>query len=99
MGLVHPRVDNHDFELKLLNTIFYLLLSLKHYNLVEMIFNSKEPGIDLKEVLKPTYYAFLYLHNGPESVELLKAGSELREPVQMVLEKVKKMDINNFKID
>lgn len=85
-------VEN-SFEYKNLNKIFVILLAHRHFNLLLKIFESIS-DFNLKGMFKPVYFALLLLKEGKNSSEYLKAGPELHEIVNKVID-----DVNIYRID
>src|SRR5690606_37830027 len=75
-------------EKRLLNEILLLMLSRNQYHSAQDLFNRSE---NLREVLKPTYYALLTLLKKEYPNEIIKMGSELDQPVKDILNKVTEM--------
>ncbi|MGB8194421.1 MAG: AAA family ATPase [Chitinophagaceae bacterium] len=82
--------ENSVFEYSLLNQIIYHLLAAKQYNIVSKLF--LHTHMNLKERLKPTYYALIYLRDGNESQELLLVGREIEDSVSKVLHEIQKKE-------
>ena len=81
-----------DNEYNSFNDILLLLLSKKQYHSVLKIFN--ENTSNLKEKLKPTYYALMRLLKDEYPDEHIKMGSELEEPVNDVLKTIEKYAVD-----
>lgn len=73
------------------NRILLLLLSRKQYHLCLQIFNDFS---DLKDILKPTYYALMSFLTDDFPNEFTKMGKELEQPVNDILKKIEKMAID-----
>ncbi|MES2731411.1 MAG: hypothetical protein V4714_06670 [Bacteroidota bacterium] len=69
------------------NLIFILLLAKKQTQVVYRIF--EESQLDLKERLKPIWYALMYLMQDEFPDEYRRMGSELKETVDEILQQVK----------
>lgn len=83
-GIINSKLA---YENDALNDVFILLMSKNQCNSVLKIFN--ENAIDLKEKLKPTYYALMQLLKNDYPDEHIKMGKELEEPVKDILNAVK----------
>ena len=83
---------NGEFERKTrdLNMVLTLLLSKKQYHIVLNIFLKYK---ELKDKLKPTYYALMSLLKDEYTDEYLKMGKELEEPVKDILKTVEQYAI------
>ncbi len=64
-----------------------MLLADEHYNLVYKIF-TKINRMDLIDLFRPLYFAMIYLKEGKDSQEFLKAGPELTENILEILDKI-----------
>jgi len=73
-----------DFGLFLL-----LLIAKKQYHLTLKIFN--ENPHDLKDRFKPIYYALMYFMQKEYPTEYLRMGSELKQTVEEIVEKIQKL--------
>lgn len=71
-----------------LNDALLLLLAKHQYHLVLDLFSKNE---NLKEVLKPTYYALMTLIKDEYPNEIIKMGEELTQPVTDILERIEEM--------
>jgi hypothetical protein len=89
------KILNRNIEIlldeKLFNNSLILLLSRKQYHSVLKIFQSKE---DLKDILKPTYYALMTFLQDEYPNEIIKMGRELEQPVNDILAEIEKMKID-----
>jgi tetratricopeptide (TPR) repeat protein len=74
-------------EISSLNTLLLLMLAKKQYHSVLKIFT--ENKFKLRDQLKPTYYALMYILRNEYPDEILKMGSELHEPVLDILKEIK----------
>jgi len=74
----------------LLNEFFILLLAKKQYYAALKIFN--ENPFDLKERLKPVYYALMYFLKDDYPNEYKKMGAELKETVEEIINKVRQWE-------
>jgi nucleoside-triphosphatase THEP1/DNA-binding transcriptional regulator GbsR (MarR family) len=74
----------------LLNEFFILLLAKKQYYAALKIFN--ENPFDLKERLKPIYYAVMYFLKDDYPNEYKKMGAELKETVEEIINKVRQWE-------
>ncbi|WP_018343230.1 winged-helix domain-containing protein [Cytophaga aurantiaca] len=79
---------NHDY----LKKIILLLLAKKQYHFTYSLFENKK--INLKERMKPIYYALMFYMQKEYPNEYLKMGEELKQPVEDVLKEIKKMAID-----
>jgi len=77
-----------NLEYIILNRMFTIIMAQGHYNLVLKIFDSNE-SLNLKEIFKPIYYSLILLKEGENSPEFLKAGPELKEVINKIIEEVK----------
>ena len=66
-----------------------LLMAKKRYHLALKYFQQKE--LDLKERLKPVYYALMHFMQDEHPNELKKAGGEIKETVEEVIARVKQL--------
>lgn len=74
----------------ILNDVIFQLLIAKHqYHTVYNLFQDKE--LKLKDRMKPIYYALMHFMKDEYPNEYLKMGSELKEPVEEIIEKILKM--------
>lgn len=71
-----------------LTTYFIRLIASKQYKLVEQLFNLDT--INLKQILKPLYYASIY-NQDQHSNEYLKAGEEMNETIKEIIEEIEKV--------
>jgi TPR repeat protein len=76
------------------DVIFYLLflMAKKQYHLTLKIFD-KNPH-ELKDRFKPVYYALMYFMQDEYPNEYRKMGDELKETVQEIIDKIKKLEID-----
>lgn len=72
--------------------VLNLLIAKKQYNYVYQLFQNEE--YNLKEKYKPIYYALMYFMKDQYPDEYLKMGSELKETVKEVIEKINQMSID-----
>ena len=79
--------EDHQKDMQL---FFLMLISKKQYETVFKIF--AESTIQLKERLKPIYYALMFFMKDQYPNEYLKMGSELKETVQEVIEKINELE-------
>ncbi|WP_090764439.1 hypothetical protein [Pedobacter soli] len=83
---------NVDFEgendQRLVSDVIMLLVLRGRYEEVATIFDSVN---NLKDILKPLYFAFLDLSGQKDANEYLKMGKELEQPVKDVMAKIGKM--------
>jgi hypothetical protein len=70
-----------------------LLISKKQYHLAFTLF--QENKFNLKEKVKPVYYALMNLLKNEYPKEYSRMGSEIRETVFEVLEKIKLLEKKN----
>lgn len=77
-----------DNSIDQLNDSILLLLSRQQYHLVFNLFTRHE---NLKEILKPTYYALMTLLKEEYPNEIIKMGEELTQPVADILERIEEM--------
>lgn len=64
-----------------------LLMAKKEYNAAFSLFQDESP-IDLQQILKPVYYALMNFLKDKYPKEYLKAGAELKDTIQEVIEMV-----------
>jgi len=77
------------FEYGSLGQTLIIFLNHKKYNIVQQVFDSNT-DLDLKDKIKPIYYAFVVLQNGPSSDEALKMGDEIKELVSVIVDSILK---------
>lgn len=77
-----------DSSIDRLNYSILLLLSKNQFHLVMKLFSEHE---NLKEILKPTYYALMTLLKEVYPNEVIKMGEELNQPVNDLLERIEEM--------
>lgn len=82
-----PFISENSFEKIMLQELFCLLLAQKYYNLVNKIFNDIKE-FDFANIFRPVYFAYVYLKDGKNSIEYLKAGPELQETISEILKRV-----------
>jgi TPR repeat protein/nucleoside-triphosphatase THEP1 len=78
---------------KHITNYFMLLISKKQYHLAFTLF--QENKFNLKEKVKPVYYALMNLLKNEYPKEYSRMGSEIRETVFEVLEKIKLLEKKN----
>ena len=83
----HFNQFNEDIQLYLL-----LLMAKKQYHLTLKIFN--ENPFQLKDRFKPIYYALMVLMKKEFPNEHLKMGSEIKQTVDEIIEKIKQMAVD-----
>nr|WP_314494245.1 AAA family ATPase [uncultured Chryseobacterium sp.] len=71
-----------------LTTYFIRLIASKQYNSVNQLFSLDE--IDFRQILKPLYYAFMK-YNKEGSNEYLKAGAEMNETIEEIINEIEKV--------
>jgi hypothetical protein len=77
------------------NKEFLLLLSKKKYDYLYSLFTEEENApLQLKDRLKPIWYALIYFMRDKYPNEYLKMGEELRETVEEIIAKVEQMAID-----
>lgn len=81
-----------DIKYLAIKHILYPLLAKKQYNYVYNLFQEKE--YNLKEHLKPVYYALMFFMKDKYPDEYLKMGSELKETVEEIISKINQMSID-----
>ncbi len=81
-----------DIDLNAAAPMVLLILAKKQYHTALQLFNN--PKHNLKERLKPTYYALMYLLKDEYPDEYIKMGKELEEPVRDILKKVEQWAID-----
>ncbi len=79
-------------EAQLLGKIVLILLSKKQYHTALNLFNNEK--FQLKDILKPTYYALMYLLKNEYPDEYIKMGRELEQPVKDILQKIEQYAID-----
>lgn len=84
----------HPLALLDINSFFLFLIAKKQYHSLKKYFDQQSPFGDLKEVLKPTYYALMFHLQDEYPNEYLKMGPELEETVQEIIAKAKQMAID-----
>ncbi len=80
------QIDNFQ---KHITNFFMLLIARKQYHLAYTLF--QEEQFNLKEKVKPVYYALLHLMKDEHPKEYSRMGAEIRETVFEVLEKIKQL--------
>ncbi len=85
------RLQEKSFDYYMLTQFFCLILAKTLYNLLYKIFE-EITSPPLKEIFKPVYYACVYLTEGNNSLEFLRAGPEIQGPIQNILEVVKRLE-------
>ncbi len=85
-------MENKDYieDFTVLPEFFILLLAKKQYYAALKIFN--ENPFDLKERLKPIYYALMYFLKDDYPNEYKKMGAELKETVEEIINKVRQWE-------
>ncbi len=78
----------YKFEL-LTKTYLMLILAKKQYSFAHKLFT--ESKIELRERLKPIYYALMYFMKNEYPDEMKKMGSELEQTVMEIVEEIKEM--------
>lgn len=76
------------FDQRLMSEVIMLLIARKRYSDVTKIFDSFE---NLKDIIKPLYFAFLEEMDEKDSNEYLKMGRELEQPVKDVIAEIGEM--------
>ncbi len=84
--------EDIDDYLPYVNDCLIMLLAKKQYHLVLKVFS--EDKYNLKEKLKPTYYALMFLLIDEYPDGYIKIGKELNALVQEILEEIKQMSID-----
>lgn len=69
-----------------------LLLSKKQYHFTHKLFQNEK--FNLKERLKPIYYALMHYMKDEYPNEYLRMGEELKQPVEDVMKKVEEMAVD-----
>jgi len=83
---------SEEYKEELLSEItsyFIRLLAKSQYNLVSNLFTSKK--INYKQIIKPVYYAFMTYLKDQFPNEYLKAGSEMNETINEILEEIERV--------
>ena len=83
--------DSKNYQDRILNKTFLLLLSRKQFHSVLNIFETKE--FNLKNKLNPIYYALMHYLKDEYPNEILKMGEELKQPVEDIMKRVEEMAI------
>ena len=83
------------FEYIYLHNIFSLILVHQHYNFMHKTLN-KMKDFNLVEVFRPIYFALVLLEEGKDSQEFLKAGPEIQETIEEIINEVNTVR-NDFK--
>jgi TPR repeat protein/DNA-binding transcriptional regulator GbsR (MarR family) len=84
--------DDEDFKQHLIGGLteyFVLLIAKKEYALAKNIFNSEV--LNYKQILKPVYYALMNFMKNEFPNEYLKAGSELQETIDEIINEIGKL--------
>ena len=69
-----------------------LLMEKKRYHLALKYFQQKE--LDLKERLKPVYYALMHFMQDEHPNEFKKAGGEIKETVEEIVARIKQTAVD-----
>jgi TPR repeat protein/GTPase SAR1 family protein len=72
-----------------LTAYFIRLIASKQYNLTKQLFSSQI--IDFKQILKPLYYAFMRYNKEEDPNEYLKAGAEMNETIEEIINEIEKV--------
>ena len=64
-----------------------LLIAKRHYDIAYSLFQHEE-GIDLKQILKPVYYALMNFMKDVFPKEYLKAGTEMKDTVNEIIKNI-----------
>ncbi len=86
-------LNNKDFlsnNVEDVGLLLSMLLAKKQFNTVLNVF--KENNHQIKDRYKPFYYALMYIMRKEFPDEYLKMGHELKETVDEILEKIKKLE-------
>ncbi len=83
--LINFDINNGYFE-----TLIILLMAKKQYHFVAEIFEKGQP-VNLKDQMKPIYYALMYNLKDEYPNEFLKMGEELIQPVDDVRRKIEEI--------
>ncbi len=84
-------IDNISNEQNYITNFFILLISRKQYHLALNLFQKEK--YQLKEIIKPVYYALMYLMKDEEyHREYKRMGSEIKETVDEILEIIKDIE-------
>lgn len=79
-------------NLEYFQKLILLLLSKKQYHFTYFIFEKLE--LNLKERIKPIYYALMFHMQNEYPNEYLKMGEELKQPVEDILKKIEVMTVD-----
>lgn len=87
-------LDNNEVDkLTIISIYLESLMSKKQYNLAKKLFDLEE--YNLKEKIKPTWYALMYYMQDEYPNEFKKMGSELKESVDYIIKQVEKSKMDN----
>lgn len=81
-----------DSTIENIKEMFLLLIAKGQYNKTLSLFDYE--GFNLKERLKPLYYALMHFMKDEYPNEILRMGEELKQPVADVLKKIEQMAID-----
>ncbi len=82
--------SSNEYDRDTMNQLILLLLSRNQFHTALDLFSKIE---NLKEILKPTYYALMTFLKNEYPNEVLKMGKELEQPVNDVLKKIEEMKV------
>jgi hypothetical protein len=80
-----------EFELDRMQNVILLLLAKKQYHSVLKIFNDEK--LNLKDKIKPIYYALMIYLKDEFPNEHIKMGEELKQPVEDIMKRIDEMAI------
>lgn len=98
LTLAQPLIDDafndndEEFKQHLISELteyFVLLLAKKQFTLAKDIFNNE--AVNYKQILKPVYYALMNFMKSEYPSEYLKAGAELQETIEEIIDEVGKI--------
>ncbi|WP_241331352.1 hypothetical protein [Chryseobacterium arthrosphaerae] len=84
--------EQEDYKEELVSELtayFIRLIASKQYNLLMQLFSLQM--IDFKQILKPLYYAFMIYNKDENSNEYLRAGSEMNETIEEIINEIEKV--------
>jgi TPR repeat protein len=83
--------NNEYFHLEHFQNLVLLLLAKQQYHFVYLLFSNEK--LNLKEKIKPIYYALMFYMQKEYPNEYLKMGDELKQPVEDILKQIEVMAV------
>lgn len=84
--------ENFEVETENIQELLLLLLAKKQYHFTLKLFQNEK--FNLKERMKPIYYALMHYMKDEYPNEYLRMGDELKQPVEDVMKKIEQMAVD-----